>query len=75
MIDYAAGILDLTGHWLVGNKKKIGFVIHFLSSILWIVAAFKFEVYGLLIIMIPSLAVTVRNYIKWRKEDSTNGFW
>jgi len=67
-MDWLAGILELFGGWLVGNKKKIGFISNILGCSIWIYVALTTHVYGLLIVVIPALFVNTRNYIKWRRE-------
>jgi len=67
MIDYIAAGLDLTGLYVIGDKKRSGFIIFAIADLLWIQVAFKYEVYGLLLVVIPALVLNMRNFIKWRK--------
>jgi len=75
LTDILAGIIELTGSWLVGNKRKIGFAINILGNIAWIIVAFKMKVYGLLIVVIPALFINIRNYFKWKEEEKVESFW
>ena len=69
LMDWIAGILELTGDWTVGNKRKFGFILKFLGSATWIYVAITRQVYGLLLVCIPILIVHVRNYFKWRYAE------
>ena len=68
-MDWIAGILELLGSWIIGNKNKSGFILSFLCCLCWIYVAFDKQVYGLLITVIPSLFVITRNYLKWKKDE------
>jgi len=68
-MDWIAGILDLLGIWKVGSKKKIGFLIFILSEVLWTYIAFKYELYGLLLVVWPAFFINLRNYRKWKREE------
>lgn len=65
-MDVIAGILELLGCWLVGNKKRICFILFILCGLCWIYVAFDKQVYGLLLISIPNLVINIRNWFKWR---------
>jgi uncharacterized membrane protein YeaQ/YmgE (transglycosylase-associated protein family) len=68
---WLAGLLELSAKWLVGNKKKSGFIVHIISGIVWSIVAYQHpEVAGgLMIIVLPSIVINIRNYVKWRHED------
>lgn len=68
MIDWLAAGFELSGDWLVGNKRKIGFVLKIICCVLWIVVAVKSGVYGLLAVVVPALFVNVRNFLKWKSK-------
>ena len=68
MIDLLAGVVDLAGCYVVGNKRKVGFVLNFLGNLGWVYVALSMRVYGLLIVVIPALVLNVRNYRKWSME-------
>ena len=65
MIDWIAAAFELSGDWLVGDKKKIGFILKLVSCTCWIVAALSYEMYGLLLVVVPALFINTRNFIKW----------
>ena len=70
-MDFVAAILELTAAFMVGNKNKYGFVLFFITGLCWItyVLAVK-HTYGLLLVVVPALGINVRNFLKWRREDS-----
>lgn len=67
MIDIFAGIFELLGSWIVGNKNKYGFVCWMICGILWMIVSFKSGIYGLLIVVVPSFFLNIRNFLKWSK--------
>jgi len=68
-MDWVAGFMELLGGWLIGNKKKVGFISNFIGCIIWIYVSATTEIYGLLLVVVPALFVNARNYVKWLKED------
>jgi len=68
MIDYVAGLSELTGLWLVGSKKRIGFILNILGCIIWIYVAFSNKIYGLLLVVIPAIIINFRNFKKWKPK-------
>ena len=72
-MSWLAGLLEIIGGILVGNKKKIGFIANFLCCIVWIHVGTKNiynpEIGGILSVVIPMLFINVRNFFKWLKEE------
>lgn len=66
MIDWIAAALELSGDWIVGNKKRIGFIIRLVGCGCWIIAAITYEIYGLLLVVIPAIFINIRNFWKWK---------
>ncbi len=66
MLDYAAATLELTGAWLVGSKRRIGFVLNAAGCLIWIEVALRVELYGLLLVVVPALVINMRNWWRWR---------
>jgi len=66
-MDWLAGLFELVGLYIVGNKNSIGFVINILGNICWITyVVLSNSTYGLLLVVIPALIINLRNYLKWR---------
>jgi hypothetical protein len=69
-IDWFAMALSLYGAYLLGDKKKIGFVIFAISNIVWVVlGAFFMSSYGMAIGNFLFLLINVRGFIEWNKQD------
>lgn len=68
MIDWLAGLFELLGLYVVGNKNKFGFLFNICGNVLWIYVAFEYQVYGLLLVVIPALFINFRNYLKWSRK-------
>ena len=69
-MDWAAGLLELCGIWIVGNKCKWGFVFNAICCITWIIYVLSTgQTYGLLLVVIPALIINIRNFIKWNREE------
>ena len=68
-MDWIAGILELTGDWTIGNKRKVGFILKLLCNFAWIYVAVTTKVYGLLIVVVPAIFVNIRNFAKWRSME------
>lgn len=64
-IDLIAAVFEIFGMWLIGNKKRRGFISCMMCSILWVVVAYKTELYGLGIIAVVCFGIHIRNYRKW----------
>ena len=70
-MDWIAAIFELCGDWVVGNKRRLGFVLKFICGLCWITYVITSKsAYGLLLVVIPALAINVRNFIRWSKCDT-----
>ena len=68
-MDWVAGILELTGKWIVGQKDCRGWLVSMLSGVCWIMYVFiSKSSYGLLIIAVPAIFVNLWNFHKWRDQ-------
>jgi len=68
-MDYIAGFLELMASYLLGEKKKIGFLLNVVGAMLWIAIAIDYEIYGLLLVVVPAVVINFSNYFKWGKHD------
>ena len=72
-LDIVAGILELIGLILIGNKLKSAFILLLICNCIWISYVFVTgSTYGLLFICIPMLGVNGRNFLLWKKDDESN---
>jgi hypothetical protein len=68
MWDIFAGIVELVACYLVGNKNRIAFPLFIIAGITWIFVAVDRHIFGLLIVVVPSIGINIRNYIKWGEK-------
>jgi hypothetical protein len=69
-MDFVAAILELTAAFMVGNKNKYGFVLFFITGLVWITYVIVHQhTFGLLLVVVPALGINVRNFLKWRREE------
>ena len=68
-MDWIAGILELMGIWIVGNKKWVGFLFNMAAGAAWIYVSIDRGIYGLLLVVIPALFINMRNMRKWFGEQ------
>jgi nicotinamide riboside transporter PnuC len=71
MIDWLAMALSLLGVYLLGNKKKSGFVIFAISNLIW--AGLGFTIMHSLGVAIGNLVffvINTRGYMRWVREGS-----
>ncbi len=62
----AAGI---TGLWLSGSRRKVGWLIGFLVQPVWLVYAVVTEAWGFVATAVAYGWVYARNYLAWRREE------
>ena len=69
-LDWIAAVLCLIGIWLIGNKKKVGFLIYIVENLVWILFVYFAKVgYGLWFVCTIAIVINTRNYFKWRKDE------
>ena len=66
MIDTLLNNLD----WLVG-ALKLGGSLNLVGCLTWTFVAIHREVYGLLLVVVPAMAINVRNWRKWSVSDKS----
>ena len=67
-MDWIACIFELTGAWLVGSKKKLGFIVFMIGNVFWFLAGRSNDLGGLQLVGIIFFLINVRNYRKWSQE-------
>lgn len=68
-MDWIAALFEIIGLWLVGNKRKIGFLSCAACSLIWIYVGLKRPMYGLSVAAAACLIAHIRNYLKWRGDQ------
>jgi len=70
LLSIIAGICELIGGWILGTKKRFGFILFATGGLCWIVVGIVKTLPGLLIVCIPSLFINIRNYRRWGKNEN-----
>ncbi len=68
-MDWIAAVFYFAGALLLGGKHKEGFLFYAAENAIWMVIAFRFGLYGLLLIVVIGTGLNVRNYLKWRRAN------
>jgi len=69
-IDWIAMSMSLYAAYLLGQKKKFGFIIFAISNSLWIILGMFFmSSYGMAIGNFAFLLINVRGFINWHREE------
>lgn len=68
-LDWIAAVFEIYGFWLIGNKKRGGFISCMICSILWTGVALQAKLPGLFVIAIMCFVLHVRGYWKWKPEE------
>ena len=68
-MQYLAGLLELIGIVMIGNKNKWGFIVFVAGAVAWVYIALTTPMYGLLIPVIPAIGLNIRNFVKWYREE------
>lgn len=67
---WLASAAELLGLWMIGGKKKFGFLVSVIGNLIWIaVALLGLPATGLLLVVIPAMFINVRNFIRWEKQE------
>lgn len=68
-LDWIAAIFEIVGFWLIGNKKRSGFVSCMICSVLWTGVAIQAKLPGLFAIAILCFILHIRGYLKWKPNE------
>lgn len=63
----AVGILGL---FLAGSRNKVGWLIGLFAQVLWLIFGITTEQYGFIFSAFAYGFVYVRNYLRWRSEQT-----
>lgn len=66
-IDWLATVCGLTGVYLIGSKKRIGFLIMMIASLSWLTVGFIINSLALIVGSTVFFSLHVRGWIKWRR--------
>lgn len=68
-MNWVAFVLILLGNLLVGNKKKSGFIMIAIGSVIWMLIGFRIPDYALVLTNISGTLIMARNWFKWRNAE------
>ncbi len=68
-IDWLATVAGLTGVYLIGSKKRIGFLIMMIASLSWLTVGFMIQSFALIVGSVVFFSLHVRGWLKWRNEQ------
>lgn len=69
-MDFIAGLFELTGLWLVGKKKWIGFLCNIVGCSIWIYVAIETKLFGLLMVVVPAIIINAMNIRRWINTEA-----
>ena len=65
-LDWLAATLMLLGLWMVANKRRSGFLVTVVGSLVGAVVAFMAVQYGFLLSNLAMVFVALRGYVMWK---------
>jgi len=72
-VDWLAISLSLFAAYLLGNKRKVGFIVFALSNVFWVIlGVFFMSSYGMALGNFAFLLLNIRGYIHWNKASFDN---
>lgn len=69
MIDYISAGLLIIGYIITGKKNKWGWLFAAFGNLGYIFVAIKINLYGMMVLSIIMLCISIYNFIKWHKEN------
>ncbi|GAB5465846.1 MAG: nicotinamide mononucleotide transporter [Candidatus Kapaibacteriales bacterium] len=73
LIDWLAMLLSLLGVYIIGNKRKSGFLVFALSNVIWALLGFTLMgSYGVAIGNLIFVVINIRGYLSWNKKETVN---
>jgi hypothetical protein len=67
-VDLLAMILTFIGLYLIGSKKKFGFVVASIGNALWVVLGIIVQSSGLIFANIVIVILYIRGFLRWKKQ-------
>lgn len=66
-MDWLATVCGLTGVYLIGSKKKVGFLIMMVASLSWLSVGLLIESLALILGSAVFFSLHLRGWFKWRR--------
>jgi len=71
ILTIVAAIAEIAGIYLLGQKKKLGFILGSISGVLWVAyTVITGNAIGLVIVCSVTFVLNGRGFFKWRKEET-----
>lgn len=67
-MDWLGFGLILLGNWLIGSKKKVGFIFIMAGSFIWVGIALSIQNYALAALNFSGALFMLRGWLVWRRE-------
>ncbi|MBP6004979.1 MAG: nicotinamide mononucleotide transporter [Pyrinomonadaceae bacterium] len=67
-VDWLATVCGLTGVYLIGSKKKVGFLIMMVASLSWLTVGFMINSLALILGSAVFFSLHVRGWLKWHRS-------
>ena len=64
-LDWVAMALSFGAVWMLGNKRRLGFVLFAAANVTWVVVGVWAESVGITLGNVVFLASNVRGYLRW----------
>ena len=69
-ITWIAAVFELSGIYLLGVKRRIGFILNMIAGSMWITYSFMSgSAYGLVMICGVALILNTKGFIKWGTRE------
>ena len=72
-MDWAAIILSVVGHFLLGYKYRyVGVALFFIVNLLWLYWGYYNEVWSLFFLQFIYIPINIKNFVKFYKGGDNN---
>lgn len=69
LLDWVAMLFAFASVYLLGNRKRVGFVLFILSNFVWIAVGFLADSSGMIGGNLIFLFINARGWLKWKSEE------
>lgn len=67
-LDWIGMIGSLYFLFLIGNKKRYGFIIYVIANIAWLIVNYMAQIWPGVIVCIILIGLNIRAYTKWKNN-------
>ena len=70
LLTWIAAVFELTGIYLLGKHKRLGFILNIISGIIWIsYSLISGSAYGLVMICSVAFILNIKGFINWGNKN------